>query len=45
MMQYLILLYLIEIPVINVNSVDTDQMPYLALFANYLFGGFQTEMD
>ena len=32
MMQYLILLYLIEIPVINVNSVDTDQMPYPASF-------------
>ena len=26
-----------EIPVINANSIDTDQIPHSALFANYMY--------
>ena len=47
----LLLLCFIEIPVVNANSIDTDQMPYSAAsdlslhrLPNTLDGGLQTKM-
>ena len=49
---FLLLICLKEIPILNANSVDSDQRPCSvvsetygsALFAKYPFGGFLTKM-